>query len=125
VVVVINQDAITPKDFVDAGKKAGLADMAYSGPVGSQWPTLQEMIDSGERVVFLAEEHAGGAPWYRLAYDGATQETPYTFHKTGEPPKPKQVAATGKPNRGTNGAPLFLLNHWISTDPIPLPSDAA
>ena len=28
------------------------------------------------------------------------------------------------PNRGPDKAPLFLVNHWISTDPIPLPSDA-
>ncbi len=125
VVVVINQDAITPKDFVGAVKQAGLADMAYRGPVDGQWPTLQEMIDSGRRVVFLAEEHAGAAPWYRLAYDGATQETPYTFPKTAELTDPKLVAASCESNRGTKGAPLFLLNHWISTDPIPLPSDAA
>ena len=125
VVVVINQDAITPKDFVAAVQEAGLADLAYRGPVDGQWPTLQEMIDSGQRVVFLAEEHAGAAPWYRLAYDGATQETPYTFHKTADLTDPRQVAETCTSNRGTKGAPLFLLNHWISTDPLPRPSDAA
>jgi hypothetical protein len=125
VVVVINEDTITPKDFVAAVEKAGLADMAYRGPVDGQWPTLQEMIDSGQRVVFLAEQHAGAASWYRVAYGGATQETPYTFRTTGELTNPHQVAESCKANRGTEGAPLFLLNHWVSTDPIPLPSDAA
>ena len=39
------------------------------------------MIDSDKRVVFLAENHAGAAPWYQLAYKRITQETPYTFKK--------------------------------------------
>ena len=46
-----------------------------------EWPTLREMVDSGRRVVFLAENEAGGAPWYHLAYDGITEETPYAFKK--------------------------------------------
>ena len=33
--------------------------------------------------------------------------------------------ATCVPNRGTDDAPLFLINHWINTDPTPRPSDAA
>ena len=31
---------------------------------------------------------------------------------------------TCEPNRGPEGAPLFLVNHWVSTDPAPRPSDA-
>jgi hypothetical protein len=27
-------------------------------------------------------------------------------------------------NRGAPGSPIFLLNHWITTDPLPLPSQA-
>ena len=37
---------------------------------------------------------------------------------------PAKQPASCKPNRGTPGAPMFLMNHWISTDPVPLPSDA-
>ena len=39
--------------------------------------------------------------------------------------KPGQLRATCRPNRGPAGAPLFLVNHWITTDPVPLPSNAA
>jgi hypothetical protein len=124
VVVVINQDYVTPEDFVGAVEDAGLADLAYRGPVTGRWPTLREMIDSGQRVVFLAENHAGAAPWYRLAYRTITEETPYAFSKPQQLTNPARLASTCKPNRGPDKAPMFLVNHWITTDPVPLPSYA-
>src|SRR5919108_4254885 len=124
VLVVINQDYVTPADFVKAANDAGLGDLVYSGPITDTEPTLRDMIDSGRRLVFLAENHAGDASWYRLAYRSITEETPYTFTKVGQLTDPEQLPASCKPNRGPERAPLFLVNHWISTDPIPLPSDA-
>jgi hypothetical protein len=125
VLVVINQDYVTPADFVKAANDAGLGSLVYGGPITDREPTLRQMIDSNRRVVFLAENHAGGAPWYRLAYDSITEETPYTFKKVAQLTDPDRLAASCKPNRGPEGAPLFLVNHWISTDPVPLPSHAA
>ncbi|HEX6583936.1 MAG TPA: hypothetical protein VF056_10045 [Thermoleophilaceae bacterium] len=124
VVVVINQDYVTPDDFVEAVREADLEEFAYTGPVRGEWPTLREMVDSNERVVFLAENEAGGAPWYQLAYDSITEETPYAFKKVAQLISPDALDATCEPNRGPEGAPLFLLNHWITTDPVPLPSHA-
>jgi hypothetical protein len=125
VVVVINQDYVTPEDFVGAVQDAELEQFAYTGPVGGEWPTLREMVDSNERVVFLAENYAGGAPWYHLAYDSITEETPYAFKKVAQLTSPDDLDASCRPNRGPAGAPLFLLNHWITTDPVPLPSHAS
>jgi hypothetical protein len=125
VLVVINQDYVTPADFVKAVDDAGLGGLVYGGPITDSEPTLRDMVDSDHRVVFLAENHAGGAPWYRLAYASITEETPYTFTKVAQLTDPKRLAASCKPNRGPDRAPLFLVNHWISTDPIPRPSDAA
>jgi hypothetical protein len=124
VVVVINQDYVSPEDFVEAVKDAGVAEFAYSGPVSGPWPTLREMVDSGKRVVFLAENEAGGAPWYRLAYDGITEETPYAFNQVAQLTSPADLAASCAAYRGADGSPIFLLNHWITTDPLPLPSQA-
>src|SRR4051794_8674082 len=123
VVVVINQDYVTPADFVAAVERAGLGDLVYRGPVTGKWPTLREMIDSHQRVVFLAENHAGAADWYHPAYQAITEETPYTF-KPGVLNDPARVAATCRANRGPAAAALFLVNHWVSTDPLPRPSDA-
>ena len=124
VVVVINQDYVTPEDFVGAVADAGLDDVVYRGPTTGEWPTLGEMIETDQRLVFLAENHAGAAPWYHLAYEAITEETPYTFKRPALLTDRSQLAASCKPNRGPDNAPLFLINHWISTDPIPLPSHA-
>jgi hypothetical protein len=125
VLVVINQDYVTPEDFVKAADDAGLGGLVYGGPITDSEPTLRQMIDSNHRVVFLAENHAGGAPWYRLAYGAITEETPYQFSKVAQLTDPSELPASCKPNRGPARAPLFLVNHWISTDPLPRPSDAA
>jgi hypothetical protein len=125
ILVVINQDYVTPEDFVTAVKDAGLDGLVYRGSTSRDWSTLRQMIDSNQRVVFLAENHAGVASWYQLAYQHITEETPYTFSKVAQLTDPATLPGTCKPNRGPDEAPLFLVNHWISTDPVPLPSHAA
>ncbi len=124
VIVIINQDYVTPEDFVAAATDAGLEEFAYRGPTEDAWPTLRRMIDRNQRAVFLAENHAGAAPWYDLAYESITEETPYAFSKVAQLTDPARLAASCEPNRGPDGAPFFLANHWITTDPLPLPSDA-
>jgi hypothetical protein len=125
VLVVINQDYVTPADYVKAIDDAGLTQYVFKDLDGSHWPTLREMIDSGRQLVFLAENQAGAAPWYQLAYKSLLQETPYKFNKASLLTAPAGLDATCKPNRGPDSAPLFLDNHWVSTDPFPRPSDAA
>jgi hypothetical protein len=125
VLVVINQDYVTPADFVAALDDAGLSRYALEPPRGSDWPTLREMIDQDRRLVVLAENHAGAAPWYQLVYDRLTQETPFSFARTAELTEPAELEASCRPNRGPAGAPLFLVNHWINTDPLPRPGNAA
>jgi hypothetical protein len=125
VVVIVNQDYVTPRDFVGAVERAGLAEMAYRGPAGrGQWPTLRQMIDSGRRLVVLAENHAGAAPWYRPAYEAITQETPFSFSRPAQLTDAARTDGTCRAHRGPAGAPLFLVNHWITTDPLPRPSNA-
>jgi hypothetical protein len=125
VVAVINQDYVTPKDFVAAVKDAGLDDLVYRGDTDDDWPTLGEMIDDNQRLLLLAENEAGAASWYHLAYRRITTETPYSFSKATQLTDSAKLAATCERNRGPASAPLFLINHWITTDPVPLPSDAA
>ena len=125
VLVVVNQDYVEPAEFVAAVGEAGLADLAYAGPITATTPTLREMIDSGRRIVFLAENDAGAASWYRPAYKALVEETPYTFKSAAALTDPSGLDRTCRPNRGpAEGAPLFLMNHWVSTDPFPKPSDA-
>jgi hypothetical protein len=125
VVVIINQDYVKPEDFVEAVRDAELEELVYTGPVDGRWPTLREMVDSNERLVMLAENRAGGAPWYHPAYDRITEETPYSFRKVRQLTNPNMLDRSCEQNRGPEGAPVFLVNHWITTDPVPLPSNAS
>jgi hypothetical protein len=125
VLVVINQDYVTPGDFVDAVGAAGLAELVYTPPATGDWATLGELVRDDRRLVFLAENEAGGAPWYQLAYDGLTEETPYSFGSVDQLVDPDELAASCQANRGRDGSPLLLVNHWITTDPVPRPSNAA
>jgi hypothetical protein len=95
--------------------------------VGEPWPTLQEMIDSGGRVLMMAEQDSGGGaiPWYHEAYGGLVQETPFSFSNPAQLTDPGKLEASCVPNRGTPDSSLFLINHWIDTSPAPRPSNAA
>jgi hypothetical protein len=125
VLVIDNEDYVSPKDFVAAVEQSGLADYAYSGPITSSEPTLGQMIDANRRVVLMAENDAGGAPWYRDGYADVLQETPYSFKQSSELTDRDQLRRSCRPNRGSDNNPLFLLNHWVDTSPGPKPSNAA
>jgi len=125
VVVIVNQDYVTPQDWVGAIRDAGLEPYAFTPPPsGSSWPTLRRMIASGRRLLLLAENEGGVAPWYQPAYDAVLQETPFSFPRAAPLLDPANLGTTCEPNRGPADAPLFLVNHWVTTDPLPRPSDA-
>lgn len=130
VMVFVNQDNVTPSDFARAVEESGLIDFTYKGST-DVWPTLQQMIDSDQRVVFLAEAQAVGVDWYHRAYGGPMQETDYSFTYSPskwatDPPSspvyagvdkltdPSLLEASCAPNRGGSTGGLFLMNHWVS-----------
>jgi len=125
VVVAINQnEGVGPRELAAVVEQAGLDDLVYRGPV-DEWPTLAEMIRSGERVVLLAENPPfGRIPWYHDAY-AVAQETPYRFDRPAQLVDPRLLPRSCRENRGPADAPLFLVNHWIDTSPAPRPSNAA
>lgn len=125
VVIVINQDeGVTPSDIRRAFEQAGLLDLVYRGPFGP-FPTLREMIDSGQRLVVMAENDAGDISWYPLAYQHALQETPFTFRNAAQLTDSSQLPESCRANRGPDSAPLFLVNNWVDTTPVPRASIAA
>lgn len=125
VVIIINQDeGVAPADIERAFDQAGLLDLVYRGPFGP-FPTLREMIDSGQRLVVMAENDAGDISWYPLAYGSVLQETPFTFNSAAQLTDPSQLAESCRSNRGPATAPLFLVNNWVDTTPVPRASLAA
>jgi hypothetical protein len=127
VLVMINEDYVSPQDFAAAVEDSGLIDYVYQGPARPPWPTLEDMIEAGGRVLIAAENDAGGGaiPWYHPAYDELMQETPYSFKKPAALIDPARIPASCERNRGPADASLFLVNHWVDTSPLPLPSNAA
>jgi hypothetical protein len=124
VVVLINQDeGPTPFDIAAAFERAGLTDLVYRGALGP-FPTLRQMIDSGQRLVVMAENDAGDIPWYHLAYNAALQETPFRFSNTAALTDAATLGDTCRSNRGPASAPLFLVNNWVDTSPVPRASNA-
>lgn len=106
VVSVIVENHVPAVDIGAAVVDAGLEPYLLT-PTGEDWPTLREMITSGQRLVVMTEEGDGGAayPWLVNAF-ALTQDTPYTF--------PSVEDFSCAPNRGPADAPLFLVNHWLS-----------
>jgi hypothetical protein len=122
VIVIVIEDYVLPSAIVTAFEQSGLIDKVYRGPPAGPFPTLREMIDSGQQVVVYAERVGGAAPWYTAGYEHAMQETPFRFKRAELLTQPTNWQASCAENRGTDDAPLFLMNHWINTDPTPRPS---
>ncbi len=118
--VFVNESYITPEDFARAVEQSGLIEFVYRGSTTAAWPTLGQMIDSGQRVVMLSEGSPGDVPWYHKAYDGTMQETPYDWPAMNHPSgiqmltEPSLLPQSCVPHRGGTTGSLFLMNHWVS-----------
>jgi hypothetical protein len=123
VLLIDQEDYITPRDFAAAVKKAGLLKYVYRGST-KKWPTLREMIGSHQQVVMLAEHVAKGVSWYHLDYAGIVQETNYNWATPDLITAPANWEASCAPNRGGTRGSLFLLNHW-SPPVAPKPEESA
>lgn len=124
VLVIVNEDYVSPHDFVRAMHQSGLSRSVYRGST-RRWPTLRHMIRKRQQVVVLAEHHAGAADWYQSAYDRILQETPYTFKTSELLTDPANWRASCAPNRGGRTGSLFLMNHWSPDVPPQTPDLAA
>ena len=121
VLLISIEDHIRPRDVARVFEESGLERYVWRGRLGPRrLPTLREMIDRDERVVAMAENSSAGVPWLQDQFD-LVQDTPYHFTT------PAEVAAetSCRPNRGNARDPLFLLNNWVDTSPLPLPTNAA
>lgn len=115
-IMVIQDEGVTPADVAKCFESSGLLDFVYRGAVTPPWPTLGEMVARNERIVVMAENHAEGVPWYHHMI-GILQETPYKF-KTPE-------EFSNVPNRGGTTGSLLLMNNFIeSMPPVPTKAEA-
>ncbi|HET6830231.1 MAG TPA: hypothetical protein VFH44_02670 [Solirubrobacterales bacterium] len=111
VLLIENEDYISPAAFARALRRSGLVDFAYEGPT-DEWPTARWMIRNRQQVVLLADNDAGDYPWYHRTYQGILQETPYNFLTPDLLTDPASWKASCGPNRGDVTGSMFLMNHW-------------
>ncbi len=114
VLIIVLEDYVTIDELVRAFDEGGLREFVYTGTI-SPWPTLRELIDSGQRVIVFIESGSAGVPWLRPTI-GNIQETPYFFID------PSEFSCI--PGRGGTEGSLFQINHWIQTTPAPKPANA-
>jgi len=111
VVTFFVQDTVSPADTADVFRRAGLLRYVYTPDPEARpdehWPTLGQLVESGQRLVVMMENHGGGTtyPWLLHGFDWA-QDTPYDFAR------PQDFSCA--PNRGPEDARVFLVNHWIT-----------
>ncbi|MCB0875738.1 MAG: hypothetical protein KDB46_06020 [Solirubrobacterales bacterium] len=111
VLLIDNEDYISPGAYARAARRSGLIDFVYRGPT-DVWPTPRQMIRSRQQVVMLADNDAGSFDWYHRTYQGILQETPYTFPQPSDLIDPANWKASCGPNRGDVTGSMFLMNHW-------------
>jgi len=114
VLIIVLEDYVTIEELVRAFDESGLREFAYTG-TASPWPTLRELIQSGQRAIVFIESGTAGVPWLRSTI-GNIQETPYHFID------PSEFSCV--PGRGGTEGSLFQINHWIQTTPAPKPANA-
>jgi hypothetical protein len=108
VVSLILESYITPARLEEAFEGSGLSRHAHAQPVGEAWPTLGQMIEAERRLVVFSDTEAPEHPWQHHLW-AWTKETHYSFKREDE--------FSCAPHRGTEGATLFVLNHFL-TNPI-------
>jgi hypothetical protein len=94
-------NAATEQAFVDSD----LVRYVYTHREGGGWPTLREMIESGTRLVVMAESSGPPPAWYHQAYE-LSWDTPYAFVTEAD--------FSCVVNRGRPENDLFQINHWLS-----------
>jgi len=108
VLVAVVEDYVPPAAIESAFKDAGLlpyvAQLKHDAPL----PTLEDLIQSGKRLVVFGEVKAGKPPWYMPAFS-FIQDTPYDVARRQE--------LDCSLNRGGADHPLLMLNHWIARFP--------
>ena len=109
VVTIIFESHISAEDTAIAFADAGLDGLVLTHRAGTPWPTLREMVASGRRLVVFTDKEGGSPAWFHDVWQFAW-ETPYQFKSATE--------FTCRPNRGSAGNGLFILNHFL-TNPLP------
>lgn len=108
VVTIIFESYVDPAAIEADFVASGAIDHVAEHTPGTPWPTLRQMIASGDRLVVLTDDGGGSYPWYLPVWSEA-----FETHYSAKTPDDLSCAV----NRGSSSNRLFILNHFL-TDPI-------
>lgn len=119
VVTIILESYISAAQTEDAFQAAGLLPYCHVQVAGQPWPTLAAMIQANTRLVVMTDANdTQGRPWLHHVWDHAV-ETHFTAYSRAD--------FDCAYNRGDSTHPLFILNHFVTQNPLGygLPDSAA
>ena len=111
VLTLVFESYVSAADTSAVFLQAGLESFLYAHP-GGIWPTLGELIDSGQRLVVFTDHEGGNPPWYHDVWAWA-----WDTHFHAETLEDLNCDL----GRGAVANPIFILNHFL-TAPIGLES---
>lgn len=111
VLTIIFESYVAGSEVIAQFSAAGLTPYLHTQQPGQPWPTLQQLIASGRRLVVLTDRDGGAAPWYHDVW-ALAWETHWSNKQPGD------FSCTR--NRGKAGAALMILNHFL-TNPVAMP----
>jgi hypothetical protein len=115
VLTLILENYVSAELLEEAFAASGLLELCSEQQAGEPWPSVAELIASGERVVVLSDHEGGARPWLLPTWEHAW-ETHWSAESLDD--------FDCEPNRGDPDNELFILNHFL-TDPVSLPELAA
>jgi hypothetical protein len=121
VTLLMESSNVTSDVVATAVVESGLATSVHAETAGAPWPTLGEMIQRGDRVVaFLADQTGtgGGSYSWLLPRWTLTWETPW------DNTTPQDFGRCNA-DRGTMGAPIYVVDTYLEDQVIPTAAHAA
>ena len=90
----------------------GLDTMTFIHTNGTDWPTIQTMVDSNQRLVLFVEQNKLPRAAYLMYAWGTVFDTHYDYNTVSE--------FDASINRGGSGSKeLYLVNHWLQKEILP------
>lgn len=105
VVAIFFESNVSAADTEAAMRESGLLPYARAKEKGTPWPTLAEILQSGQRLVVLTDDESRTLPWYLYVWDFAG-ETPFDFRSAED--------LSCAPSRGSVDNGLFIFNHFLT-----------
>ncbi len=110
IVTIIFESYVSMSDAENVFIQAGLLGYTHTQTLGDPWPTLNDMIAAGDRLMVLTDHDGSLGTWYHPVWSFA-----WETHWSNEYPEDFSCAD----NRGSPSNDLFILNHFLTRGATP------